>query len=193
MTSEGGYGGGNTNSYGYGTVFSVGTNGTNYQNLVSFTGTSGTANGSLPNGSLVLSGTTLYGMTAYGGVHGDGNIFSVGINGSGYQDLYDFTGGADGADPEGDLLASGGTLFGLTSAGGVNGDGTVFALVVPEPGTLARSVPARLRCFRIAGGGCAGTESTCHVASRADQSSLRDETHARMRLSPWAEATRLPS
>ncbi len=126
---------------GYGTIFSVGVNGTNFQSLLSFTGTGGTASGQNPTASLTLSGTRLYGMTPFGGVYNEGNIFSVGINGSGYEDLYDFTGGTDGGDPYGDLLASGGTLFGMASSGGANGDGTVFALTgvlpTPEPGTLA--------------------------------------------------------
>ena len=61
----------------------------------------------------------------------------MGIDGSDFDDLYSFTGGADGGNPHGDLTLSGGTLFGMTSTGGANGDGTVFALVVPEPGTLA--------------------------------------------------------
>ena len=39
--------------------------------------------------------------------------------------------------PLGDLTLSGGSLFGMTSHGGAFGYGTVFALVVPEPGTLA--------------------------------------------------------
>jgi uncharacterized repeat protein (TIGR03803 family) len=133
---------------GYGNIFSVGVNGTNYQNLVSFTGTGGTASGRAPQGSLILSGTTLYGMTEEGGVHGDGNIFSVGIDGSSYDDLYDFTGGTDGAYPIGDLLALGGTLFGMTNEGGANGDGTVFALAgvlpTPEPGTLALAAVAAI-------------------------------------------------
>ena len=101
------------------------------------------ASGWNPHGSLTLSGTTLYGMTLDGGTDRYGNIFSVGIDGSGFQNLYSFTGGADGGYPYGDLTFSGGTLFGMTSAGGngvgTNGDGTVFALVLPtpEPGTLA--------------------------------------------------------
>jgi hypothetical protein len=121
---------------GFGNIFSVGTDGTNYQNLLSFTGTGGSADGEDPSGSLILSGTTLYGMTQSGGVDEDGNIFSVGIDGSGYQDLYSFTDGTDGALPRGDLTLSGGTLFGMALYG-ANGDGTVFALVIPEPGTLA--------------------------------------------------------
>ena len=49
-----------------GNIFSVGTIGTNYHNLVSFTGSGGMASGLKPYGSLTLAGTTLYGMTQYG-------------------------------------------------------------------------------------------------------------------------------
>ena len=73
----------------------------------------GLASGDFPTGSLILSGTTLYGMTSDGGVYSSGNIFGVGIDGFGYRDLYDFTGGGDGGDPQGDLTLSGGTLFGI--------------------------------------------------------------------------------
>ncbi len=134
MTQNGG-------ATGDGNIFSVGTNGANFQNLLSFTGSGGTASGEAPTGGLILSGTTIYGMTNQGGADGYGNIFSVGIDGSGYDDLYDFTGGTDGGNPYGDLTFSGGALFGMTSQGGANGDGTVFALTLPtptpEPGTLA--------------------------------------------------------
>jgi uncharacterized repeat protein (TIGR03803 family) len=141
MTSGGG-------AYGRGVVFSVGADGTNYHSLVSFTGSgAGAANGQDAWGSLTLIGTTLYGMTQQGGSYGDGNIFSVGIDGSEYQDLHDFTKGSDGAYPYGGLTLSGGTLFGMAAGGGIisaqdsGGYGTVFALALPtptpEPGTLA--------------------------------------------------------
>jgi uncharacterized repeat protein (TIGR03803 family) len=134
MTQRGG-------ASGDGNIFSVGVDGTNYKNLISFTGTGGAASGLKPFGSLILSDTTVYGMTTRGGANGWGNIFGVGIDGSGYDDLYDFTDGADGAGPSGDLTLSGGTLFGMTQAGGANSRGTVFALALPvptpEPGTLA--------------------------------------------------------
>jgi uncharacterized repeat protein (TIGR03803 family) len=89
--------------------------------LLSFTGTGGPAPGGGPYGSLTLSGTTLYGMTQRGGGSGNGNIFSVGVDGSGFRNLYTFTGsgygytfrgGAIGTRPLGDLTLSGGTLFG---------------------------------------------------------------------------------
>ncbi len=135
------YGGAN----GYGNIFSVGANGANYNNLLSFTGSGGTANGADPAGSLTLSGTTFYGTTEFGGTRGFGNVFSVGIDGSQYDDLYNFTGFSDGGYPLEDLTLSGGTLFGTTSRGGIqplsNGYGTVFALTLPsptpEPGTVA--------------------------------------------------------
>ena len=132
MTFQGG-------SNAVGNVYRVGVNGTNYQNLLSFTGSGGAAIGWEPLGSLTLSGTTLYGTTRWAGANFSGNIFSLGIDGSNYQNLYTFTGGTDGAEVFGDLTLSGGTLFGMTSQGGANGDGTVFALALPtpEPGTLA--------------------------------------------------------
>ena len=131
MTAVGGAGGD-------GNIFSVGTNGTNYQNLLSFTGTGGAASGLGSFGSLTLSGSTLYGMTDQGGADGHGNIFSAGIDGSDYLNLYSFTGGTDQENTWGDLTLSGGTLFGMTAGLGVFGyNGTVFALDVPEPGTIS--------------------------------------------------------
>jgi len=131
--------GGGTKSKG--NVFSVAIDGTNYRNLLSFTGTGGAASGLGAYNSLILSGTTLYGTTYQGGPHELGNVFSVGIDGSAYQDLYDFTGGLDGSLPSGDLTLSGGTLFGTAGFGGLNGAGTLFVIVLPtptpEPGTLA--------------------------------------------------------
>jgi autotransporter-associated beta strand protein/uncharacterized repeat protein (TIGR03803 family) len=125
---------GGANGDGY--IFSISIYGTNFRNLLSFTGTSGAAIGQNPQNVLILSGTTLYGVTEKGG-YGAGNIFSVGIDGSGFDDLHNFTGGVDGATP-GDLTLSGGTLFGMTLSGG-RGVGVIFALTLPtpEPGTLA--------------------------------------------------------
>jgi hypothetical protein len=123
------------NSFGgadnYGNIFSVGTNGTNYQDLVFFTGVAGPAIGLVPRGSLTLSNSTLYGMTSNGGASLSGNVFCLRIDGSGFQNLYTFTGGNDGELPFGDLTFSGDTLFGVTPGGGANGYGTVFRLVLP--------------------------------------------------------------
>ena len=42
--------------------------------------------------------------------------------------LHAFTGAADGASPNGSLLAVKGTLYGTTSGGGKSGKGTVFSV-----------------------------------------------------------------
>jgi uncharacterized repeat protein (TIGR02543 family) len=114
-----------TSLYGQGTIFSIGTNGSNYAMLYEF----GLAanDGANPAGSLTISGGTLYGMTQIGGVNGLGTIFQIGPGGSGFQLVHSFSGGAnDGANPYGSLIISNSILYGTTGAGGSGGVGTVF-------------------------------------------------------------------
>jgi uncharacterized repeat protein (TIGR03803 family) len=116
--------GGASNS---GTIFSINTNGTNYTLLHSFAG--GGTDGAYPQGSLILSGSTLYGMTYEGGDSNRGTIFSIGTDGNNFTLLREFAGGgADGASPQGSLILSGSTLFGMTSLGGDSNLGTVFSI-----------------------------------------------------------------
>ena len=118
---------------GDGTIFSINTNGTNFQILHSFTDTSG--DGDDPDGGLALSGSTLYGTTDGGGSAGYGSIFSISTAGSGYQILHSFAGGAsDGEYPEGGLALSGSTLYGTTYQGGNANDGTVFSITTSGSG-----------------------------------------------------------
>jgi len=50
--------------------------------------------------------------------------------------LYQFKGGADGADPAGGVIMdSAGALYGTTTQGGTNNNGTVFKLTPPPPGS----------------------------------------------------------
>ena len=128
------YRGGNN---GQGVVYSVNSDGTGFRDLHTFTGAG--EDGSSPFGGLVISGSTLYGMTSGGGAYGEGEIFSIGTDGSDYDDLLDFN-GSNGASPSGDLILSDSTLYGMTSGGGANNDGTIFAYNLkptPEPATLA--------------------------------------------------------
>lgn len=83
--------------------------------------------GASPHGNLTLAGNKLYGMAYQGGANGDGCIFSIDTNGTGYKDLLDFT-GANGANPIGSLTISGNMMYGMTSAGGVNNDGRIFSV-----------------------------------------------------------------
>ena len=110
--------------YGAGTVFRINTDGTGFTNVYSFTGG---ADDATPQGGLVLSGDTLYGTTSGGALFGDGSVFSVKTNGSGFTTLHSFN-YYDGSAPACGLVLSGGTLYGTAGWGGTAGDGTVFCL-----------------------------------------------------------------
>jgi uncharacterized repeat protein (TIGR03803 family) len=121
-----------------GTIFKVNTDGSAFSVLHSFVG--GSSDGFVPHGDLTLVGSDLYGMTYSGGSNNLGTIFKTGLDGSGFSVLHSFLGGDDGRNPEGDLVISGSTLYGMTGGGGgTNNSGTVFSLTVPEPSTLALS------------------------------------------------------
>ena len=139
------YVGGSSN---LGTLFRIGTDGTGFSLLHSFTG--GGSDGAYPFGSLTLSGSTLFGMSRYGGSgnsrgfgFGEGTLFSIGTDGTGFSLLESF--GVAISDPayplasEPTLSADGTTLYGVTQLGGAVDQGVVFSrsLVVPEPGTFA--------------------------------------------------------
>ncbi len=114
---------------GYGTVFKVNVGGTGFATLHSFTGAN--SDGANPWAGLILSSNTLYGTTGNGGTSGDGTVFKVNTDGTGFATLYSFTGGSDGGGPEAGLILSGNTLYGTTSEGGVGGYGTVFSITLP--------------------------------------------------------------
>ena len=107
---------------GGGTVFSVNTDGTGFNVVHSFSSTAPDGYG--PLGSVVLSGSTLYGTTYYGGraggSSGNGTIFAVNTDGTGYQTVYSFATTA-GYKPYGTVTVSGSTLYGMTyySIGGL--------------------------------------------------------------------------
>jgi uncharacterized repeat protein (TIGR03803 family) len=124
------YNGGNA---GEGALFALQTDGTGFTNLHSFVPPSALPNsvnndGANPVASLVLSGNTLYGTAESGGSWGNGTVFAVHTDGSGFTNLYTFTAGADGALPTANLILSGDTLYGTTQEGGIEGEGTVFSL-----------------------------------------------------------------
>jgi uncharacterized repeat protein (TIGR03803 family) len=131
-------GGGSNN---YGTIFKVNTNGTGFTNLYSFTpksfGTSPATNddGAFPNSSLILSGNTLFGTATEGGYFGNGTVFKINTDGSGFAVLHHFSAtnaatdfNSDGADPRSGLILFSNTLCGTAYGGGSAGNGTVFGL-----------------------------------------------------------------
>jgi len=124
-TTSGG-GSGNT-----GTVFKINPDGSGKSTLHNFAsyGTDLTnSDGAKPYATLLISGSTLYGTTSAGGSSGDGTVFKINTDGTGFTVLYTFTGKSDGAAPLASLILSGSTLYGTASEGGSSGYGTVFSL-----------------------------------------------------------------
>ena len=110
-----------------GNLFTIGTDGTNFQSLFSFTGNSGAYPGAYSRGSLTLGGSKLFGMAWAGGTYGDGNLFSVNTNGTSFQSLLSFS-GTNGYLPNAALTLSGSSLYGMTTYGGTSGDGNIFSI-----------------------------------------------------------------
>ena len=128
-----------------GTVFAMNVDGTGFTNLHSFTERSGlypfttNSDGALPWAALILSGNTLYGTASQGGSTGNGTVFALNTDGTGFTNLYHFAvssspnpnlnyTNSDGANPFGPLILSGSTLYGTARYGGSSGYGTVFKL-----------------------------------------------------------------
>jgi uncharacterized repeat protein (TIGR03803 family) len=145
----------NGGTAGNGTIFGRNTNGSGFTNLYNFSAGGTNILGYLTNsdgaspfgGPLILSGSTLYGTAQDGGSANLGTVFSLHTDGSDFTNLYNFSLGENnasnvftnsgGALPVAALLLSGYTLYGTAAIGGTNGDGTLFALSLPAPPSLA--------------------------------------------------------
>lgn len=120
-----------------GTVFAINTDGSGFTNLHTF---GGIGDGANPGGGLVLSGNILYGTTQGGGTSGNGTVFAVNTDSTGYKTLHSFSPSvpaccwvdwftnSDGALIMGGLVVSGNTLYGTAYNCGLYGYGTVFKL-----------------------------------------------------------------
>jgi len=80
------------------------------------------------------SAGNLYGTTYCDGANEAGNVFELTYPNWTYKDLYDFTGGNDGANPVSNVvLDANGNLYGTTASGGLaNCDNGVGCGVVWE-------------------------------------------------------------
>jgi uncharacterized repeat protein (TIGR03803 family) len=128
-----------------GTVFKLSTDGMGFTVLHSFTVLNGSSNwnghgspcnaeGAYPEAGLVLLGATLYGTAHAGGPAGNGTVFKLNTDGTGFAVLHSFTAHGnsypdnlnnDGESPQG-LLLSGNTLYGVASQNGKGAWGTLF-------------------------------------------------------------------
>ncbi len=122
-TAEGG-------ANGYGTVFSLATNGT-LTTLISFSYT----NGAFPAAGVIQGADgRFYGTTAEGGLAGGGTVFSLATNGT-LTTLCSFA-NTNGSNPAAELVqGTDGNLYGTCSSGGAGGQGTAFRITTN--GTLA--------------------------------------------------------
>ncbi|MGD0569471.1 MAG: choice-of-anchor tandem repeat GloVer-containing protein [Candidatus Sulfotelmatobacter sp.] len=126
----------------YGTTYTGGVSGNG--TVFKFSGSSetvvhnfaGGSDGANPEGGLIRDAQGyFFGTTTAGGASGAGTVFAVSAAGKEVV-LYTFAGGADGSNPQaGLILDASGNLYGTTSAGGANGNGTVFKLSHPTKGS----------------------------------------------------------
>jgi uncharacterized repeat protein (TIGR03803 family) len=78
----------------------------------------------------------LYGTAYFGGIAGNGTVFALNTDGSGFTNLHGFTAldattgttNSDGANPQAGLVLSGNTLYGTAYDGGASAVGAVFAV-----------------------------------------------------------------
>jgi uncharacterized repeat protein (TIGR03803 family) len=131
--------GGSNNS---GTIFQISSSGSSFNVMHSFTGSSGESSnpdGDSPQGGLTLNGSNLYGMAYGGGIHGLGNVFSIGTDGNGFSVIHSFIGN-DGCGPFDDVTSHGSTLYGATYGNSIfrmESDGTGFQSVTPFTGVTS--------------------------------------------------------
>jgi uncharacterized repeat protein (TIGR03803 family) len=134
---------------GSGTIFKVGTNGMDFSVLHHFTATNASganSDGAFPRSGLTWVGNALYGTASAGGAAGNGTVFKINLDGTGFTMLHSFSatnnaGGTnlDGAHPMGGLLTVGSSFYGTASAGGTAGFGTIFSITESPILTIALS------------------------------------------------------
>jgi uncharacterized repeat protein (TIGR03803 family) len=161
--------------WGAGTLFAVDTDSTGFTNLHTFTAVSINSTGVYTNSDganlhaeLLLSGNTLYGTARGGGSSGNGTVFKVNIDSTGFSTLYSFTAtgtnssgvytNSDGANPDAGLILLGDMLYGTASGGGGSGKGTVFSLsftpqltITPSGANVVLTWPTNVAGFDYSG------------------------------------------
>jgi uncharacterized repeat protein (TIGR03803 family) len=118
---------------GYGTVFKI-TPAGELTTLYSFCAETNCTDGTYPYAGLAqATNGNFYGTTFLGGANDDGTVFEITPGGK-LTTVYSFcskTGCADGAGPDAGLVqATNGNLYGTTTSGGANDDGTVFEITL---------------------------------------------------------------
>ncbi|MDD2768498.1 MAG: hypothetical protein PHT19_07170, partial [Methylococcus sp.] len=119
--------------YSCGTVYALATNGSGYNVLHNFDGTTGAD----PQAGLLQGADgRLYGTTSRGGSFNYvyGTVYALAADGSGYTVLHSFD-NANGSSPQaGLILGADGRMYGTTSQGSSSNLGTVYALAADGSG-----------------------------------------------------------
>lgn len=125
-----------------GTVFRLNTDGSGFTVLHEFRGL---WDAGAPFGGVTVYSNVMYG-TAIDGNISSGNygiVYRMNPDGTAFTNVYNYSGGSDGAAPESTLALNGNTLYGITPIGGSafssGGDGTLFALTFPVPLAISRA------------------------------------------------------
>ncbi|MDR3459705.1 MAG: immunoglobulin domain-containing protein [Verrucomicrobiae bacterium] len=105
-----------------GMVYTLATNGAGFASIHDF---ANSPDGSSPNEVLQVA-DMIFGTTYVGGTNSAGTIYKLNTNGSGYVILRSFGNSPDPVYPHAGLVMSGNMLYGTSSSGGANGQGTVF-------------------------------------------------------------------
>jgi uncharacterized repeat protein (TIGR03803 family) len=130
--------------FGSGTIFGLQADGSGFTNLYNFPELPSSApktnkGGAQPRATLIISGRTLYGTTSLGGDYGNGTIFAINTDGTGFTTLYSFR-SASNNFRRSSLVLSGNTLYG-TTWGPKSGYGTVFRMSFEPQLSIAPSGP----------------------------------------------------
>jgi uncharacterized repeat protein (TIGR03803 family) len=118
--------------FGYGTLFSINTNGADFRTLYHF---QWSFDGAWPR-DLSLAANRLYGAGSGGGRWGNGSVFAINTDGTGFTNLYSFAevmGGSTftnkhGANPFGGVQFYNNRLYGTALGGGSGGRGTIYSM-----------------------------------------------------------------
>jgi uncharacterized repeat protein (TIGR03803 family) len=115
-------------AHGRGTIFAINASGKGYRILHTFAG--GAGDGAEPRfGALQEVGNVLYGTTLRGGPSNLGVVFKINTDGTGFAVIHSFAGSThDGSLPYSSPTPAGSILIGMTSRGGANHQGTLYAI-----------------------------------------------------------------
>jgi len=112
----------------------------------------------------------LYGTTLEGGTHDNGIIFSIGQDGTGYQVLLSLHNSIGDESHSCFVVGQNGILYGMTAAGGDEGEGVIFSFNPTTPTSTATPSPTPANFQTLFSFACA--------------SSTGKEPHGRLTLDP---------